>query len=46
MIGSKHFSADEGLEGLRNTMELISMCWGSGVHFTPDPQHLEISSMV
>lgn len=36
MIRRKHFTADEGLDGLRNTMELISRCWGSGVHFTPD----------
>ncbi len=40
MIGSKQFAADEGLEGLRNTMELISRCWGAGVKCTPDIEGL------
>ncbi len=36
MKGSKQFAADEGLEGLRNAMDLISRCWGTGVKCTPD----------
>ena len=38
MIGSKQFA--EGLEGLEGLMELISRCWGSGAHFTPDMEGL------